>query len=378
MILKNKRKVLFLTGSRGEWGYIKPIISLIKKEKDLSYSLVVTNMHLLPNFGESIQEIDKDNVKIDYKINMALDGYTNSSMVKSLGVFLISFVDILQKISPSLVCIAGDRGEQLMTAIAGAHCNIPVCHIQAGEVSGNIDDSSRHAIARFSHIHFAANKDAAHRLVKSGEEKFRIFTTGAPQLDELHQNIAKKKLYKNKKDNCILFIQHSVTEEIGKAKFQILETIKALKALRKKTYCIMPNNDAGNFAIKEELEKINEPWFTKYNNLNREKFLKLLSKASCILGNSSCGIIEAPTYNLPCVNIGRRQNGRYQGKNVINCDHNSKQIIRAVKRACSKKFQKSLKKAKNPYGNGNSSQKIVNIFKSLIISKKILHKKITI
>ena len=178
------RKILFISGSRGEYGYIRPILKLVDEDPDLEYEITATNMHLLPDFGLTVNAFDKDGFDVKHKPMMALAGYTPESMMKSMGVFAISITDILQSSTPDIILLAGDRGEQFIGAMAGAHLNIPVAHIQAGEVSGNIDGLTRHAIARYAHIHFAANKDAADRLERSGEQKQRIFNVGAPQLDE--------------------------------------------------------------------------------------------------------------------------------------------------------------------------------------------------
>lgn len=382
MILSKKRKILFVTGSRGEWGYIRPIIKEIKKRGNLNYQICVTNMHLLPGFGTSFNEIQEDKFKVSKRILMALDGYTNESMAKSLGVFLMSFVDLLQNDKPDLICLAGDRGEQLMAAIAGSHLNIPVAHIQAGELSGNIDGISRHAIARFTHIHFSANRDATLRLSKSGEQKFRIYETGAPQLDDLRKTkvISKKFLMKKfhiaKSEKIILLIQHPVTEQFAKATSQIRETLKALQILKMKTVCIYPNNDAGNSSIRDEIDKITEPWFSVAKNVPRGIFLGLLKYSSVIVGNSSCGLIEAPFFGLPCVNIGRRQQGRFQGKNVINTPHDTKKILQSIRRAVSLKFAKKVQFSKSPYGDGRSAARIVKILSSIKFDNKLLHKEL--
>lgn len=182
-----KKKLLFITGSRGEWGYIRPILRLCQRRQDFDFSLCVTNMHLLPEYGSSYQEIEKDGFQIDHKIFMSLDGYNHLTMVKSLGIFLISLADIIATNKPNWIILAGDRGEQLMGALCGAFCYLPVAHIQAGELSGNIDGMTRHAIGKYAHLHFASNTDAADRLEKLGEEEFRIHNVGAPQLDELVQ-----------------------------------------------------------------------------------------------------------------------------------------------------------------------------------------------
>ena len=163
----------------------------MKESNILEPKILATNMHLLPEFGNTIEEFSIDNINVDYKAYMALSGFTNSTMVKSLGVFMLSVADILDNNCPDFILLAGDRGEQLIAAIAGAHMNVPIAHIQSGELSGNIDGMARHALTRFTHIHFASNEDAKRRLIKMGEEDFRTFCVGAPQLDELSQdNIA--------------------------------------------------------------------------------------------------------------------------------------------------------------------------------------------
>ena len=194
-------RILFVTGSRGEWGYIRPILRLIEKDPELEYELCVTNMHLLPNFGLSEEEIKNDGFEIKHRVFMSLDSYNHISQVKSLGIFLTSMADILASNDYDFIMLAGDRGEQLMGAIAGAYTYIPVGHIQAGEVSGNIDGAARHAIGKLAHVHFASNEDAEERLIKLAEEKFRVFNTGAPQVDEMVQTPLLDPEYFEKKYN---------------------------------------------------------------------------------------------------------------------------------------------------------------------------------
>jgi len=181
------KKIMILTGSRGEWGYIRPILRLMEKRDDVKPILVVTNMHLLSSYGSSYREIEKDGFHIDYKIHMSLDGCNHFTQAKSLGICLMGLPDIIENEKPDWLLLAGDRGEQLMGAIAAAYTYTPVAHIQAGELSGNIDGMTRHAIGKLVHMHFAANSDAADRLLKLGEESFRVFNVGAPQIDEMVQ-----------------------------------------------------------------------------------------------------------------------------------------------------------------------------------------------
>ena len=227
-------RILFFTGSRGEWGYIKPILSLCKKN-NIKYNICATNMHLLENYGYSINEILNDGFKVSDKIFMAMDGYNPVTMSKSMGVLMTSFTDVVNRIKPDWVVLAGDRSETLVASIVCSYMYVPVAHIQAGELSGNIDGLARHAIGKFAHIHFASNKDAYSRLLKLGEEKFRIKLVGAPQLDDIKKikksTISRKKLTENlgiKGGKYILAVYHPVTEEYLSIENHISKIIEAL------------------------------------------------------------------------------------------------------------------------------------------------------
>src|SRR3989344_8953846 len=211
---KKKRKIAIIAGSRGEYGYFRPVIKEIQKRKNLDYGIITSNMHMLETFGSSIEEIKRDGLKIHASIFNTLDGYNHLTMVKSLSIFMLQLPELLKQMGADMVLLAGGRGEQLVAAIVGAHLYLPVAHIQAGEVSGNIDGVSRHAITKFSHLHFAANKDAAERVRKMGEQTFRIHNVGAPQLDELVANSITpkkqiiKKLGLNEGKPIFLVVQH--------------------------------------------------------------------------------------------------------------------------------------------------------------------------
>lgn len=378
-----KRRVLIVTGSRGEYGYIRPIIKLMKDSVILEPEIVATNMHLLPEFGNSVQEFQKDNIKVDHKVYMTLSGYTNVTMSKSLGVFMLSFTDIVAAQNPDFILLAGDRGEQLIAAMVGAHLNIPVAHIQAGELSGNIDGMSRHAIARFAHIHFASNEDAANRLIRSGEEPHRVFKVGAPQLDEFVQcriaapEIIAKKFSLDPNKPLLLVVQHPVTEQAAFAEQQMTATMDAVASIGVQTVVIYPNNDAGSTAIQRSIQKNRFINMKVERNVAREIYGGLMSVASALVGNSSSGIIEAPLFKLPAVNIGRRQEGRFQGKNVINVqEHSTVAIAAAVKTVLSPEFKDSLRDMENPYGDGCSSERITRILETMPINEKLLYKKI--
>ncbi len=379
-----KKKLLFVTGSRGEWGYIRPLLKLIETRDDFTYSLCVTNMHLLPAFGESVNEIESDGFKVDYKINMSLDGYSHITQVKSLGLFLVSFADILASDKPDWIILAGDRGEQLMGAIGGAYTYIPVLHIQAGERSGNIDGMARHAIGKFSHIHIASNKDAYERLRKLGEEEFRIHNVGAPQLDELvsgyYSSIEelKENLNIDMSRDFLMVVQHPVTEDYDVAHLQIAETMKAINKFDMPKIVILPNNDAGSVKVREGIENYLTGEHYLFSNLKRQDYLGMLKNCKAIVGNSSSGLLEAPTFKTPAVNIGRRQMGREQGLNVINAEFKEMEIYNALQKALSKEFREFLDtNCVNPYGDGKSTERILDIIKGTSIDNKLIVKDIT-
>jgi GDP/UDP-N,N'-diacetylbacillosamine 2-epimerase (hydrolysing) len=374
-------KLLFILGSRGEWGYIKPIIDICKKKK-IKYSICATNMVLLPSYGLLIDEIKNQKYNVEFEIDMAIEGNNHFTMIKSLGVFFNSFVDVLKKAKPTWLVLAGDRGEQLMGAVAAAYTYTPVAHIQAGERSGNIDGVARHAISKFCHLHFASNKDAEQRLLKMGEEKHRIKNVGAPQIDDMLKiNFNEKKIKSQIKFDYhkpyALVINHPVTEEMHLVDRHSKVLIESLDKIKMTKIWILPNIDAGSEIIKKNLLKLRNTDTIIYKNLSRDHYLFLLKNSKFIIGNSSSGILEAPTYKIPSINVGRRQIDRLQGSNVINCTYKKKSILQSIKKIGKKSFIKKIKFCKNPYGEGDSSIKILNILTSTFLDDKILIKKQT-
>ena len=378
------KKIMILTGSRGEWGYIRPIMKLAEKREDVKIVLVVTNMHLLSNYGNSYKEIENDGYRIDYKINMSLDGYNHITHAKSLGICLMGLPDIIDVEKPDWILLAGDRGEQLMGAIAAGYTYTPVAHIQAGEVSGNIDGMARHAIGKLVHMHFAANKDAADRLVKLGEEPFRIFNVGAPQIDEMIQAKyteipeLEEKLNISLSTDYILAVMHPVTEEASKAGDQAEIFVRSLNKVDVPKIVILPNNDAGSMLVREAILGGKKGKYHIFSNLKREDYLGLLKNARCIIGNSSSGLLEAPTFKIPAVNIGRRQNLRFRGINVIDTEFDEAVIDRAIQKAMSEEFHEYLQeKCENPYGDGHSSERILDLMVNTKVDEKWLVKNLT-
>lgn len=376
-------KLLFLTGSRSEWGYIRPILRLCEK-RNVEYHICATNMLLLPAYGTLIDEIREDGFTVSDEIYMALEGHNHYTMSKSLGVFLSSFADTLNRERPTWVVLSGDRAEQLMGAVAAAYTYTPVAHIQAGERSGNIDGVSRHAIGKLVHLHLAANEDAATRLRNLGEEDFRVHNVGAPQLDEIVEGeITGQRDLADKFDfdfdrPYLMVVQHPVTEEMDSAYEQAMTLGKALEALDMQKVWVLPNNDAGAGAVRRALFKFRTGETLMFDNLSRGDYLGFLANAACLVGNSSSGLLEAPTLKVATVNIGRRQLDRVRGDNVIDVPIEIPAIADGIKRALSDEFQQIVKNCSNPYGDGKSSSRIIDCLENTPIDDRLLIKRLTL
>ncbi len=378
-------KILFLTGSRGEWGYIAPILKECRRKK-IKFFLCANNMHLLDSYGLSLKEIQNDGFKIDESFYSALDGYNVYTSSKSLGILIQSLSDMVQRLKPDWIVLAGDRSETMAAALVSAYSNIPFAHIQAGELSGQIDGQARHAIGKFAHLHFASNRDAERRLIKLGEQKFRIKLVGAPQLDQIYENKKKfenlkyvfKKLRLEEFNKYVLVVYHPPQERIESVKRHFESIFDFLNTTKLRRIWISPNNDSGSTIVKSEFLKRRTQSDYIFDNLSRFDYLTLLNKAEFLLGNSSSGILESSTFKTPCINIGFRQNGRIRSKNIIDVSlPTKKNLSRAYKKIQSQSFKQSIKKIENPYGNGNSSKKIVDILLRTKINDELLFKKLT-
>lgn len=376
-------RLLFVNGSRGEWGYLRPLIKECLR-RGVDYHICATNMVLLPAYGSLIDEIKAEGLNVSDEIFMSLEGHNHFTMVKSLSVFLASFVDVLRRVKPTWLVLAGDRGEQLMAAIAAAYTYIPTAHIQAGERSGNIDGVARHAIGKFVHLHLAANQDAADRLVNLGEEEFRVHMVGAPQLDELvDEKVANNDelLARHAIDTrspYLLVVQHPVTEEMDQARVQATELVRALRAFDMPKVWVLPNNDAGSGVVRSVLVEERTSDVYLYDNMTRRDYLGFMKSCVAMVGNSSSGLLEAPTFGVPAVNLGRRQADRIKGKNVIDAPFDVQAIITAIKEAMSPEFRASLKDCENPYGDGRSAPRVLDILAKTKIDDRLLIKRTTV
>lgn len=386
MVIKH---ICVVTGTRGEYGPLKLLIEMINECKKLELSLLVTGMHLLKQYGNTIEVIKKDGIPIAKIIPMYdKDDLGIDSLGRAVGKSITHFTTALNELRPDLLVIAGDRFESLAAVIAASTLSIPIAHIQGGDnvFKGQIDEQIRHAITKFAHIHFPATQKCYERIKLMGEEEWRINMVGAIALDMIYKLRANlfsredicEKLKFNSSEKIILCIQHPYTLKPEIAGEHMKLTLKILKDLNLQTIIIYPNNDPGSNLIIKEIKSIKKVSnFKIFKNLNRVDFLNLLKNVDLLIGNSSTGIIESPIFKLPVVNIGNRNKGRESGENVIDVPHNYEKIHHGVLKGLSEDFKLLCQKVKNPYGNGKASEQIIKILTELPIKEDLLVKKLT-
>ncbi len=380
----SKRKICVVTGSRAEYGLLYWLIKEIETVNDLKLQLIVTGMHLSPNFGLTYKIIEED-FKIDKKIDMNLYSDNSIGISKSMGIAQTSLVKAYKKLKPDIVVVLGDRYEIFSAASAAMISNIPIAHIHGGEITeGSWDNSIRHCISKMAHLHFTATEEYRNRIIQLGEDPKRVFNIGGMGIENikklklLSKNELEKSInFKLKKKN-ILIAFHPVTLENNTSKKQFQELLNAINDLNDIGIIFTKtNSDLNGNIINQMIDR-----FTKKNSKNsiaftslgQLKYLSALQYVDAIIGNSSSGLLEAPSFKTGAINIGDRQKGRIRGKNVIDCLPNKKSIQKSLVKLYSKNFQMLLKNVKNPYDNGTSSKKIIRVLRSFKL-KGILKKK---
>ena len=380
----SKRKILCVTGTRADYPRVKSVLKEITNFKSIELTILVTGSHLLEDYGSSVQEIIDDGFVIDKMVPMFEEDFdTPCGMAKAAAKCTVGVADALEEIKPDLVLLTVDRVETLAAAVAVSLMNYPIAHIQGGEVTGTIDESIRHAVTKLSHVHFPATKDAADRIIKMGEEPQMVFEVGCPYIDIIAKTNHKSKEYLSEKyrlnfdKKIIIFIQHPVTTEYGQAFDQVRITIDALKCINDcQILAFYSNTDAGGKQIVNELKKQSD--FVLVPNMDSSDFLSLMNSADVMVGNSSAAIREAPSFKLPAVNIGTRQQGRLRAKNIIDVGHERDEIINGINTALyDKKFLSKLINLRNPYGDGKSAKRIANILESIDLHPSIIQKRIS-
>lgn len=378
MITSNqKKKILVITGTRAEYGILRPIIDEILKSKRLELRLIVTGMHILKKYGLTINEIRRDKVPIAVVVKIS----ENDDMLIVLSKEIIGIKNYCQRTKPDLILILGDRGEQLAGAIVGGHLNIPIVHIRGGEISGYVVDSSiRDAITRFARLHFVISEKSYQRLVGMGEEKWRVFRVGATEFDIFSKMkfLTKKTLAKtfnlDAGKKWFLVVHHPASLDTVPFLSQIRPLFKFLSQNKQiQKIVIYPNSDTGSDVFIREINRYrNNKDFFIVKNLPRGEYINIFKNADLLIGNSSSGIVESAYLKLPTINIGNRQRGREKGENVIDCNYDYGSIRGAVKKTASKAFIKKCGRMKSPYIiEKDPARKVLTIIKRFInISNK--------
>lgn len=354
------KKILFVSGTRADWGKIKPLIEKIQKDNNLDYMIYACGMHLLEQFGSTYKEIIKDGFSNLY---LATRYETNKTDI-NLSHFISDFSEFVSSYKPDMIVIHGDRPEALGGGIVGAFNNILVAHIEGGEKSGTIDDSIRHSVTKLSHIHFVANDEAKARLIQLGEDEKTIFVIGSADIDVmLSDNLPNlddvKSYYNIEFKDYAIFSFHPVTTEVHSMQYQIENLIQILINSNKNYICIYPNNDLGSDIILNELKKLKTNLkFKLFPSIKFEKFLTLLKYAEFIIGNSSAGIREARVYGTYCINIGSRQNSRVKEniKYIKTFKSDDMQLLDFIKT-----HNFNIKNKDNSFSSGNCAGEFLKI-----------------
>ena len=373
--------VCVVTGTRAEYGLLKGLIKRIDESEDLSLLLIATGTHLEKSFGYTLKEITDDGFN-PVLIDMDLKDDSPVGIAESSSLGLVLFTKFFSDNPIDLLLVLGDRFEIMTAVLAGVFARIPIAHLHGGEITeGLVDDVIRHSITKCSHLHFVANEQYRRRVIQMGENPQRVFNVGGLGVDAI-ENVCisnreqlEKALDLQFSERNFLVTFHPVTLEVNSAKVQILELISALESYLNTTVIFtMPNADMEGMEIYNEIDKavrVNKNFYL-FKSLGQKNYFSMLNEVDLLIGNSSSGLSEAPTFKIPTVNIGNRQAGRMKAKSVIDCHPNRQSIREAIEKAISTEFQSILTEVENPYGSGGASQKIVDTIVGMDLSKLLV------
>jgi UDP-hydrolysing UDP-N-acetyl-D-glucosamine 2-epimerase len=378
-----KRIIAVITTSRADYSHLYWPLRDLSENENVDLRIIALGSHLSPEFGNTVQEIEKDGFKIDSRIECLLSSDTDIGMAKTIGVATLSLADLLGKMRPDLLLLIADRYEMLAPAAVALALRIPVAHIEGGEVSeGAIDDAVRNALTKLCHIHFTSTAAARQRVIALGEEEWRVHCAGAPSLDHLRRqpllsrDEIEKRLQLNLQTPTILVAYHPVT--IARDTLQEVEALfTALGNLRDQILFCYPNADAGSRALIERTKSFiaSRGHGKVFTNLDAVTYLSVLRQVDVLVGNSSSGIMESASFALPTVNVGLRQQGRERPRNVFDADADANSILRAIDHARTPEFRESLSGMENPYGEGRASETIVRVLTTVPLSQTLLMKR---
>ncbi len=357
--MKIKKKIVFLTGTRADFGKLRPLIEITESSDEFECHIFVTGMHTLSRYDFTYREVEKRGYKNIFVFMNETEG-DNTDII--LSNTIRGFSEYIRDISPDMIVIHGDRLEALAGAIVGSFNNILVSHIEGGELTGTIDESIRHAVSKLSHIHFVSNDDAKKRLIQMGEIEERIFVIGSPDIDIMMKKDLPTKeelieYYDINFEKYAILIFHPVTTELEYLENQTTEMVGAVIDSKRNYVVIYPNNDPGSDIIMKAYKKLeNNPNFKIYPSLRFEYFLTLLKNADFIIGNSSSGITEAEIYNIPTINLGSRQKNRTSNNNIINIENQKDEILDAIVKVDDMEIKSSFS-----FGDGKSTNRFFNV-----------------
>lgn len=380
-----KKKISVLTATRAEYGLLKSLINKLNTVEEFDVRVVVTGAHLSPEFGLTYKEIEKDGINIDEKIEILLSADTPSAISKSMGLAMISFADYFEKLKPDMLIVLGDRYETLAVANVAMIQRIPIVHLYGGETTeGAIDESIRHAITKMSYLHFTSTEEYHDRVIQLGESPERVFLVGAIGIENiLNEKLMSKSEFEKSINYSLgkpyaVVTFHPVTLEDNKSKEQIKALLDALESFKDMKFIFTKANaDSDGRIINQMIDDYvnSHENAVAFNSLGLTRYLSALKYCTMVIGNSSSGLVEAPSFGVPTVNIGDRQEGRLQADSIINCQPIKDDIEKAIKIALSKEFKEKAKNTINPYGDGNTTEKIIEKIKDFILNEKINLKK---
>ena len=368
------RKICIVIGSRANYSSIKSAMRAIQDHPDLELQVIAGASAILDRYGSVVDLIERDGFKPAAKVYMLIEGETPTTMAKSTGLGLIELPTIFDQLQPDVVLTVGDRFETMATTLAAAYMNIPLAHTMGGEVTGTIDESIRHAVTKFAHIHFPACSDARERIIKLGERPEDVHLVGCPRIDLVAEVLDRDRnglgpdLFKEGVGGTfdlnkpfVLLSQHSVTTEYGEGERQITETLTALDQLKVPTIALWPNADAGSEDIARGMRKFREHFddsrFRFFKNLPTDVYISLMRRTACLVGNSSSAIREGAFIGTPAVNLGSRQDMRQRGKNIIDVDHNREEIADAMMQ----QIEHGRYESEPIYGDGHAGERIADV-----------------
>ena len=377
------KKICVVIVNRANYGRVRLLLKKIKKSKKLKLQIILASSTLLKNYGKLDEIIKKDGLKVDKKFFNHISGENNETMAKSVGLLTIELSSVFYDLKPDLVLTIADRYETLATATAASYMNICVAHLQGGELTGSIDESVRHAVTKLSHIHLTCTNNSRKRVIQMGENPKKVFNVGCPSIDQIRNINFKKKFSLTKykfgvgykvdlKKKYLVVMLHPITNNEQETVQNIKNTFASILKMNMQCIWFWPNIDAGSNKISNYIRSFRENnpnnKINFYTNFETEDFLKLIKNADCLIGNSSSGIREGSYLQVPVVNIGSRQDNRERGDNVLDTKNTRKSIYNSI----IKQLNRKKIKINHIYGNGNSSQKILNIINkiSLDINKK--------